>query len=149
DVKTHLTGYIINHYRLLWLKLSDILQKLGNAYARTYSTYSLFMLTNITIAVYGFTSEIVDHGFRFTFKEMGLLVDTCYCGTLLYVFCDCSHQASINIANKIEDTLMHLELSKVDPTTAKEVNQYEYNIEVPKYLCDKNEGVKNGTTTIR
>lgn len=50
-MEIHCTGYIIAHYRVLWLSLSEMLQKLGNAYARTYSTYSLFMITNITIAV--------------------------------------------------------------------------------------------------
>lgn len=51
DISHNCTAYIIAHYRVLWLSLSELLQKLGNAYARTYSTYSLFMLANITVAV--------------------------------------------------------------------------------------------------
>ncbi|GJQ65700.1 hypothetical protein Trydic_g7784 [Trypoxylus dichotomus] len=124
DVKQFCGSYIVKHYRKLWLSLSEILQKLGNAYARTYSTYSLFMITNITIAIYGFTSEIVDHGFRFTFKEMGLLVDAGYCMVLLYIFCDCSHNASINIASRVQTTLLNIELSSVDLYTAKEVELF-------------------------
>lgn len=68
---------------------------------------------------------------------MGLLVDTCYCGILLYVFCDCSHNASINIANKVQSTLLHVELSKVDPNTAKEVrylNSVEFVTVVIKFF---------------
>jgi len=47
-------GYIVKHYRVLWLELSEILQKLGNAYTRTYSTYCLLMMTNIIISVCSF-----------------------------------------------------------------------------------------------
>nr|UNE74349.1 gustatory receptor 2 [Holotrichia oblita] len=130
DVKQFCGSYIVKHYRILWLSLSEMLQTLGNAYARTYSTYSLFMITNITIAIYGFTSEIVDHGFRFTFKEMGLLVDAGYCLVLLYVFCDCSHNASRNIADRVQTTLLNIELSTVDSHTAKEIELFLIAIEM-------------------
>lgn len=126
---------------MLWLSLSELLQKLGNAYARTYSVYSLFMITNITIAVskisqtanilflscfqvYGYVSEIVDHGVRFTFKEMGLLVDSMYCMTLLYIFCDCSHKASANIAEDVQLSLMSVKLNSVDISTINEVEYF-------------------------
>nr|CAI5822498.1 unnamed protein product [Callosobruchus analis] len=105
DIEYHCTSYIISRYRSLWLELSELLQKLGNAYARTYSTYSLFMITNITIAVYGFTSEVIENGITLSFKELGLLVDAAYCMTLLYVFCDCSHKASENIAERVQTSL--------------------------------------------
>lgn len=71
--------------------------------------------------MYGFTSEIVDHGIRFSFKEIGLLVDSTYCLFLLFVFCDCSHQASLNIARKVQVTLLKVNLGQVDPATRKEV----------------------------
>ncbi|KOB68789.1 Gustatory receptor [Operophtera brumata] len=83
DVTMECSAKLIARYRYLWLNLSELLQSLGNAYARTYSTYCLFMFANITIAVYGALSEIVDHGFGFSFKEMGLFVDAAYCSTLL------------------------------------------------------------------
>ncbi|XP_063927825.1 gustatory and odorant receptor 22-like [Zophobas morio] len=124
DIEHNCSGYIIAHYRVLWLSLSELLQKLGNAYARTYSTYSLFMMTNITIAVYGFTSEIVDHGIRFSFKEVGLLVDATYCLFLFFVFCDCSHQASLDIADRVQTSLMKIELNKVDKGTRKEIDLF-------------------------
>lgn len=53
-----------------------------------------YRFCNITIAIYGALSEIVDHGLEFNFKEIGLIVDTVYCATLLYVFCNCSHRAT-------------------------------------------------------
>nr|AVH87320.1 gustatory receptor 5 [Holotrichia parallela] len=130
DVRKFCGSYIVKHYRILWLNLSEMLQKLGNAYARTYSTYSLFMITNITIAIYGFTSEIVDHGFRFTFKEMGLLVDAGYCMVLLYVFCNCSHNASRNIADRVQTTLLNIELTTVDSHAAKEIELFLIAIEM-------------------
>ncbi|XP_022903591.2 gustatory and odorant receptor 22-like [Onthophagus taurus] len=130
DVKEYCAGYIVKHYRVLWLNLSEILQKLGNAYARTYSTYSLFMITNITIAIYGLTSEIVDHGFRFTFKETGLLVDAGYCMVLLYIFCDCSHNASVNIASRVQTTLLNMDLTSVDTSTIKEIELFLIAIEM-------------------
>ena len=71
--------------------------------------------------MYGFTSEIVDHGIRFSFKEVGLLVDATYCLFLFFVFCDCSHQASLDIADRVQTSLMKIELNKVDKGTRKEV----------------------------
>ncbi|XP_076267530.1 gustatory and odorant receptor 21a-like [Rhynchophorus ferrugineus] len=124
DIDSYCTGYIIKHYRILWLELSEILQKLGNAYARTYSTYSLFMMANITISLYGFTSEIVDHGIKFTFKEIGLLVDAIYCIILLYIFCDCSHKASSNIADRVQWYLMEVNLNTVDQSCVKEIQLF-------------------------
>ncbi|CAH1370079.1 hypothetical protein MTP99_011600 [Tenebrio molitor] len=124
DIEHNCCAYIVAHYRVLWLSLSELLQKLGNAYARTYSTYSLFMMTNITVAVYGFTSEIVDHGIRFSFKEIGLLVDATYCLFLLFVFCDCSHQASLRISKKVQVSLMQVNLTTVDPATRKEIELF-------------------------
>lgn len=124
DIKDYCAAHIIKHYRVLWLQLSEILQKLGNAYARTYSANSLFIITNITVAIYGFTSEIVDEGFRFTFKQMGLLVDAGYCSVLFYVFCDCSHNASLNIASRVQNSLMGIDLYKVDKKTIAEVELF-------------------------
>lgn len=90
------------------------------------------------VQIYGFTSEIVDHGFRFTFKEMGLLVDASYCMVLLYVFCDCSHNASINIANRVQTTLLNIELSTVDLQTVKEVNiEHKYTHDTHKQHRDR------------
>ncbi|XP_066151940.1 gustatory and odorant receptor 22-like isoform X1 [Euwallacea fornicatus] len=124
DIDTYCVDYIIKHYRVLWLELSEILQKLGNAYTRTYSTYCLLMITNIIISVYGFTSEVVDHGVNFTFKEMGLLVDAIYCMVLLFIFCDCSHKASANIADRVQWALMEINLQQVDTDTSKEVQMF-------------------------
>ncbi|XP_019868788.1 gustatory and odorant receptor 22-like [Aethina tumida] len=124
DLEVSSSAFIIAQYRYLWLLLSELLQKLGNAYARTYSTYSLFMMMNITIAVYGFTSEIIDHGLKFSFKEIGLLVDGLYCLTLFFVFCNCSHQASANIANRVQFSLMNINVYSVDVETTKEIQLF-------------------------
>lgn len=43
DLHEEISAHIISQYRYLWLNLSEMLQALGNAYARTYSTYCLFM----------------------------------------------------------------------------------------------------------
>ncbi|XP_047991539.1 gustatory and odorant receptor 22-like isoform X2 [Leguminivora glycinivorella] len=102
DVNVEISAKLISRYRFLWLNLSELLQSLGNAYARTYSTYCLFMFFNITIAVYGALSEIVDHGFGFSFKEMGLFVDAAYCSTLLFIFVDCSHKSTLKIDHFIQ-----------------------------------------------
>ncbi|XP_074026025.1 gustatory receptor 2 [Leptinotarsa decemlineata] len=124
DIDRYCSAYIIFHYRILWLELSELLQKIGNAYARTYATYSLFMITNITVALYGFTSEVVDHGITFSFKEIGLLVDGVYCLVLLYIFCDCSHQASENIAGQVQLSLLSISLTSVDLDTTREIELF-------------------------
>ncbi|CAG9561908.1 unnamed protein product [Danaus chrysippus] len=121
DVSIECTASLISSYRFLWLNLSELLQSLGNAYARTYSTYCLFMFFNITIAVYGALSEIVDHGFRFSFKEMGLIVDAAYCSTLLFIFADCSHKSTLKVAAGVQDCLLSIDVLSVDRPTQKEV----------------------------
>ncbi|KAL3270848.1 hypothetical protein HHI36_021366 [Cryptolaemus montrouzieri] len=124
DIDERCPAYLLAHYRVLWLSLSELVQKLGNAYARTYSTYCLFMMANITVSTYGFTSEIMEHGLKFSFKEIGLLVDTTYCLSLLYIFCNCSHQASLGISYKVQTTLLNIKLNTVDKASAKEIDLF-------------------------
>ncbi|CAH1113537.1 unnamed protein product [Psylliodes chrysocephalus] len=124
DINKHCTAYIVAHYRVLWLELSELLQAIGNAYSRTYSTYSLFMITNITVAIYGFISEIIDHGITFSFKETGLLVAGLYCLVLLFIFCDCSHQASENIAGRVQTYLLEIKGNSVDLNTRREIELF-------------------------
>lgn len=52
---------------------------------------------------------------------MGLLVDAIYCFSLLYIFCDCSHNASANIAERVQWALMEINLKQVDEDTMNEV----------------------------
>lgn len=77
---------------------------------------------NITIALYALISEIFDHGEELSFKEMGLFVDTMYCGFLLFIFCNCSHQATKKVAQGVQDTLLSIDLLSVDRQTQKEVS---------------------------
>ncbi|XP_075977830.1 gustatory and odorant receptor 22-like [Anticarsia gemmatalis] len=130
DVGIECTSKLISRYRYLWLNLSEQLQSLGNAYARTYSTYCLFMFANITIAVYGALSEIVDHGFRFSFKEVGLVVDAAYCSTLLFIFVDCSHKSTLKVAAGVQDTLLSIDVLTVDRPTQKEIDHFIQAIEM-------------------
>ncbi|KNC28428.1 hypothetical protein FF38_05542 [Lucilia cuprina] len=43
EVRTECSASVISKYRFLWLNLSELLQSLGNAYARTYSTLCIFI----------------------------------------------------------------------------------------------------------
>ncbi|GAB0092499.1 Gustatory receptor [Sergentomyia squamirostris] len=130
DVKIECTSSMISTYRFLWLNLSELLQSLGNAYARTYSTYCLFMFVNITIAIYGALSEILDHGFAFSFKEFGLIVDATYCSILLFIFADCSHNATMLVAQGVQDTLLEINLLQVDQPTHREIDLFIQAIEM-------------------
>ncbi|XP_022814066.1 gustatory and odorant receptor 22-like [Spodoptera litura] len=130
DVEQECSAKLISRYRYLWLNLSELLQSLGNAYARTYSTYCLFMFANITIAVYGALSEIVDHGFGFSFKEMGLFVDAAYCSTLFFIFVDCSHKSTLTVAAGVQDTLLSIDVLAVDRPTQKEIDHFIQAIEM-------------------
>lgn len=102
DMGIECKSVVIHKYRLLWLNLSELVQMLGNAYARTYSTYSLFMFVNVTIAIYGAISEMIDNGL--SLKVLGLIFVASYCSFLLYVFCDCSHKASLEVAQGVQNT---------------------------------------------
>ncbi|XP_059621633.1 gustatory and odorant receptor 22-like [Phlebotomus argentipes] len=130
DIRIECTSTLISSYRFLWLNLSELLQTLGNAYARTYSTYCLFMFVNITIAIYGALSEIFDHGFNFSFKEFGLIVDSTYCSVLLFIFADSSHNATLQVAQGVQDTLLEINLLNVDQPTQKEIDIFIQAIEM-------------------
>lgn len=87
-------------------------------------TSSPFSFVNITIAIYGALSEIIDHGLGFSFKEIGLFVDTFYCSMLLFIFCDCSHKATLQVAQGVQDTLLSINLLKVDHPTQNEIDLF-------------------------
>lgn len=80
--------------------------------------------------MYGTISEIIDHGFRFSFKEIGLIVDTAYCFILLFVFCDCSHSSTRQVAQGVQDTLLSINLLEVDNPTQKEIDIFVQAIEM-------------------
>uniref|UniRef100_A0A336MIC6 Gustatory receptor n=1 Tax=Culicoides sonorensis TaxID=179676 RepID=A0A336MIC6_CULSO len=130
DVGIECTAILISQYRFLWLNLSELVQALGNAYARTYSTYCLFMLFNITIGIYAAMSQIIDHGFNFSFKEIGLIILSLYCATLLFVFCDSSHKATLQVAQGVQDTLLSINLLTIDQPTQKEIDLFIQAIEM-------------------
>lgn len=87
-------------------------------------------LINITMALYGTMSEIIDHGFRFSFKEIGLIVDAVYCSILLFVFCDCSHSATLKVAQGVQDTLLSINLLNVDQPAQREIEIFIQAIEM-------------------
>ncbi|CAG9839492.1 unnamed protein product [Diabrotica balteata] len=82
-----------------------------------YRDHKLILLLFRT---YGFISEIMEHGITFSFKEMGLLVASVYCMVLLYIYCDCSHKASDNIALRVQRSLMEIDLTTINLDTGKE-----------------------------
>lgn len=128
DMGIECKSVVIHKYRLLWLNLSELVQMLGNAYARTYSTYSLFMFVNVTIAIYGAISEIIDNGL--SLKVLGLIFVASYCSFLLYVFCDCSHKASLEVAQGVQNTLLNLNLLNLDLQTQREIDLFIIAIEM-------------------
>ncbi|CAD7084266.1 unnamed protein product [Hermetia illucens] len=129
DITAECSSYMLSQYRFLWLNLSELLQMLGTAYARTYSTYIIFMSVNITIAIYGAFSDIFDHG-EFSLKVGGLVVCTIYCSTLLFIFCDCSHKATLEVAQGVQDTLLSTNVLSIDMQAQKEVDLFIQAIEM-------------------
>lgn len=128
DMGIECKSAVIHNYRLLWLNLSELVQMLGNAYARTYSTYSLFMFVNVTIATYGALAEIIDKGM--SLKVIGLIFLAVYCILLLFVFCDCSHKATLEVAQGVQNTLLNLNLLNVDLQTQREIDLFIIAIEM-------------------
>ncbi|XP_037929999.1 gustatory and odorant receptor 22-like [Teleopsis dalmanni] len=128
DIKVECTSTLITQYRLLWLNLSEIFQTFGNAYARTYSTYLLFMSINIIIGAYGSLSEIFDSGF--SFKVLGLIVLTIYCACLLFIVCDCANSATSVIAHGIQNTLLKVDLLRIDIHAQQEIDYFILAIEL-------------------
>nr|AOE48126.1 putative gustatory receptor GR6 [Scaeva pyrastri] len=132
DVSRECHASIISQYRFLWLNLSELLQSLGNAYARTYSTYCIFLFVNIAIAVYAAFAEIIDKTniFSISYKEMGFIVDAIYCSGLLFIFCDCSHNATLVVSKGVQETLLSVDLRNVDAQAQKEIDLFIIAIEM-------------------
>ena len=66
-------------------------------------------------------SKVIDDGLQFGYKELGLFVDCVYCATLLFIFCDFSHHTTINISQRVQNTLTAIDLTTVDKITIREV----------------------------
>ncbi|XP_049306253.1 gustatory and odorant receptor 22-like isoform X1 [Bactrocera dorsalis] len=117
---------------MLWINLSELLQSLGNAYARTYSTYCIFIFVNIVIAVYGAFAEIFDHTnlSRDSYKEFGLIVDGLYCSILLFIFCDCSHNATLCVAKGIQNVLLKIDVRQINRKAKSEIDLFIFAIEM-------------------
>ncbi|XP_065371054.1 gustatory and odorant receptor 21a-like [Calliphora vicina] len=132
EVMKDCSASVISKYRFLWLNLSELLQSLGNAYARTYSTLCIFIFVNIVIAVYGAFAEIMDHkhDYNISYKEAGLIVDVIYCCTLLFIFCDCSHKATLGVAKGVQKTLLSIDLLHADLKAKKEIDIFIVAIEM-------------------
>jgi gustatory receptor len=81
-------------------------------------------------------SEVIDHGFNFSFKEIGLIVDTVYCSILLFVFCDCSHSSTNKVAQGVQDSLLSINLLAVDHPTQKEIDIFIQAIEMNPAIVD-------------
>jgi gustatory receptor len=81
-------------------------------------------------------SEIIDHGFKFSFKEIGLLVNAVYCTVLLFVFCDCSHSSTNKVAQGVQDSLLSINLLAVDQPTQKEIDIFLQGIEMNPAIVD-------------
>lgn len=61
---------------------------------------------------------------------MGLIVDTIYCSTLLFIFCDCSHNATNQVAQGVQDTLLSINMLTIDTPTQKEIDIFIQAIEM-------------------
>jgi gustatory receptor len=82
------------------------------------------------MALYGTISGIIDHGFLFSFKEIGLIVDAVYCSILLLVFCDCSHTSTLQVAQGVQDTLLSIDMMSADQPTQREIDIFIQAIEM-------------------
>ncbi|GBP22352.1 Gustatory and odorant receptor 22 [Eumeta japonica] len=83
---------------------------------------------NITIAVYGALSEIIDHGFGFSFKEMGLVVDAAYCSTYSEIIIIA--RSVPQVAAGVQDTLLSIDILNVDRPTQNEIDHFIQAIEM-------------------
>lgn len=87
---------------------------------------------NIVIAVYGAFAEILDHkdGYYISYKEAGLIVDVIYCSALLFIFCDCSHKATLGVTKGVQKTLLSINLRQADLEAKKEIDIFIVAIEM-------------------
>jgi gustatory receptor len=52
------------------------------------------------------------------------VVDTVYCSILFFIFCDCSHNATRQVAQGVQDTLLSINLLSIDQPTQKEIDLF-------------------------
>lgn len=55
---------------------------------------------------------------------------TIYCSTLLFIFCDCSHKATLEVAQGVQDTLLSTNVLSIDMQAQKEVDLFIQAIEM-------------------
>lgn len=95
---------------------------------RQYIQLSRFV--NICIAVYGTFSDVFENGLTLSFKQLGLIVDAVYCSALLFIFCDCSHKSTLEVAKGVQKTLLALDMMSLDTQAKKEVDLFIVAIEM-------------------
>lgn len=83
---------------------------------------------NITIGSYGALSEIFDSGF--SYKVLGLVVLTIYCASLLFIVCNCGHNATTVVAQCVQDTLLSAKLLQMDSQAQKEIDLFISAVEL-------------------
>ncbi|KNC23173.1 hypothetical protein FF38_14151 [Lucilia cuprina] len=70
------------------------------------------------------------HNYNISYKEAGLIVDVIYCCTLLFIFCDCSHKATLGVAKGVQKTLLSIDLLEADLEAKKEIDIFILAIEM-------------------
>lgn len=98
-----------------------------------YNTFLVFCrFVNIVIAVYGAFAEIFDHTniSQDSYKEFGLVVDGLYCSILLFIFCDCSHNATLCVAEGIQNVLLKIDVRQINTKAKSEIDLFIFAIEM-------------------
>nr|XP_014271847.1 gustatory and odorant receptor 22-like [Halyomorpha halys] len=107
-------------YRILWLKLSDLISTIGESIGHTGLAVCALIFTTFVFTTYGLLSLAIDHAFTKSF--CGLLCTSLLSMSLQFIMCDAAHRTTQAAGEKFSSKLLELSTSSLSQKDQFEMN---------------------------
>ncbi|XP_046752583.1 gustatory and odorant receptor 22-like [Diprion similis] len=135
----------VRHYRMLWMHIYELIEKMSSSVSRIYGLYSLVLYMNLFVAVYCTVSKILSpQEIVFTARFVGFVVCMFYFSIHLYVVSNSAYNMHEEMTNAVRNDLLDIRLDRLSKFNAKEVEFFLDTINARKVGL-----VVSGNLTIR
>ncbi|XP_021922812.1 gustatory and odorant receptor 24-like isoform X1 [Zootermopsis nevadensis] len=117
------TAQSIGRYRILWLRLSQLVSGSGGAMEKTSCLFFAVHLFIITMSLYGFLYGITSEA-EIPIQSIGMGIGTVTGGCTFYVTCNAAHKVHLNVKVEIEEELQLIMSSRENHDVLIEVNAF-------------------------
>ncbi|KDR24348.1 gustatory and odorant receptor 24-like isoform X2 [Zootermopsis nevadensis] len=117
------TAQSIGQYRILWLRLSQLVSRSGGAMEKTSCIFFAVYLFIMTMSLYGFLYGITSEA-EIPIQSIGMGIGTVTGGCTFYVTCNAAHKVHLNVKAEIEEELQLIMSSRENHDVLIEVNAF-------------------------